>query len=325
MLQQVFQMSPSELMARHKDNLLTIKSTEDARRPDPTGLQRGQYHSLNPELVTMRYEPDTKRLCVDAEWLRMIWFDDNSPVSNSLFRNLQYAGLSTARLVKGTGHSMPPRRVHVFDLREKDAIRSINTQARESYRRAALRKHKGDVKLAAADMTRYDNLKWGIDMGENMHKDDMQRLLKEAKDTLKKLDRHALGLKPLRRKKKEKRHMQEIDNMMNNHTNRITVVRTYLDKTQPIPGLATQEHYAPRERIIGMLKESINRDGTNHKKQLYLQVSAIKDMSTREYRNDIRYTHSQSTYVKTTITDKNGHETIVPVTLYCAVFDLLRR
>lgn len=325
MLQQVFQMSPSELMERHKDSLLTINSTEDARRPDPNGLQRSQYHSMNPELITMRYEPDTKRLCVDAEWLRMVWFDDNTPVSNSLFRNLQYAGLSTARLLKGTGHSLPPRRVHVFDLREKDVIRSTITPARESYRRAALRKHKGDVKLTAADMTRYDNLKWGIGMGESMPKEDMERLLKEAKDTLRKLDRHALGLKPLRRKKKEKSRLQEIDNLMNNSKNLITVVRSYIDNAQPIPSLATQEYYAPHGRIIGMLKESINRDGTNHKKQLYLQVSAIKDMCTREYRSDIRYTHSQSTYIKTTLVGKEGHETIVPKTMYCAVFDLLKR
>lgn len=326
MLQQNNHIAPIDLLERYKSLLLTINSTEDARRSDPAGLQRSQFFSLNPDMVMLRYEPDTKRLVVDAEWLRMEWFNDNTPIATSLFRNTQYVGLGTARLLKGTGHSSRTKRVHVFDLSIVDAIRSENLKARENFRKNTLRKNKGDVRLTAEAMTKYDNLQWAMGT-PTTHPDDMKFMLEQAKDVLKRLDRHALGLKPIQRKKKERERLLVIDNRMDTDwaRERLTLNRTYIGSRGGMPSLEKQEYYAPAEAVIGQIKETVNRNGSNHKKQLFIEVAVLKTEIAHNYRNDLRYTHSQSTYIKTREVDAHGIERIVPRTLYCAVFDLLKK
>lgn len=314
-------------MERNKSTILTINSTDDARRADPNGSLRDHFRGIDPNMFTMRYEPNTNFLFVDAQWLSMERFDvydeekgEFKKMSDSLFKNTQYIGPSSIRMLKGTGHNQPPRRVHVFDLNKVSAIRSVASKKREAYRRSQLRKNKGDVKLTAAAMKAYDDIQWGIDIGKEGQIDELKRQLKKAEEVAKVLLRQAQGLKPIRRKNVIKEKLEAVDTCMKEFKNDISIIKDCTEYTYRIPKEVKEEYYAPAPTVLGLYKETSNRNGTNHKKLLYLHVAQLKD-SIPNYRRDIRYTHSQSTYIKTV--DAEGN--VKAQTLYCAVFDLLRR
>lgn len=307
-------LTPIELLTMHPNLILTIDSTEDTRKTE-CRQNFAKYADLNPGTIAMRYEPDTDYLFVDAGWL--------SPEDAAdLFKNTQYKGKTSIRLLKGTGHTTPACTAHVFDLKATSALRATHDKGRrDNYRRQLMRDLKGNIPAVAAKMAEFDARDEKL-----KHIDDSAERIRVLEALVKSLSNDILrmieGKNPLTIKRRQKTkpigRLDALTTFIRNNKPSFSADITKLEITNRIP-----EHihtlYLTPHKPIGILKESINLDGTHHRRRLHIEAAAIKHIIPN-YRRDIRYTTSHTTYIKHLDADGNPTTT----NLYCAVFDLLK-
>lgn len=307
--------TPTELLAAYPHLTLTINSTEDTRKTACKG-NYAKYAHLDPDALALRYEPDTDYLFVDASWL-------DQEIAEDLFKNTQYKGKSTVRFMKGTGHNVTTRTCHVFDLKATSALRTVDHVKHSNYRRALLRDLKGDIPAVAEKMREFEESSKTITdtQDESLRLRLLQQRVKALeKDILRMLD----GQNPISYKRSQRRkyealgHMEALTNYIRNHKPSFSADVSKLEITNRIPEHRTLQYLTPHTPL-GVLKETTNTDGSNHKKRLYIAIHHLKKLIPN-YRRDSRYITSQTTYIKHQDADGNP----VTTNIYCAVFDLLR-
>jgi hypothetical protein len=305
-------LTPQDMIDTYPHMTLTINSTDDTRKKKYKDNYT-KFQHLDPSTIALRYEPDTDFLFIDASWL-------SPEEAKDLFLNTQYKGKTTVRLLKGTGHA-PERNqtisAHVFDMKATSARRVLtdNTK-RRGIRYKLMQELKGDVRAVAAKLQEYDAYDAKLD--NEVDKDEKIRELKRQLARLRKDEiRRMEGYKPIKRNIQKLGKLESLDIFIQNNRNKISADITRIVVENRIPRYEKQQAFA-EGNAIGVLKESINLDGTNHKKKLALEVRAIKT-KIPNYRRDSRYTTSQSVYVK----HKGADGSLQTKIIYCACFDLL--
>lgn len=301
--------TPSELLTDFPQYVLTIDSTEDTRKLE-CRYNALKFKHINPDTIAIRHEPDTQYLFVDAAWL-------DQDKAEDLFQNTQYKGRTSMRLLKGTGLPANSVSVHVFDLRATSALRSTNRVKRDNYRRKLMRDLKGDIPAVAAKLAEYDEL--NKKLGAASTEESLLALKREIKTMLNTIKRVAEG-KPERRVLKKLGRMERVDNyiMELKNFNRLSRQGVAIKRENNVPHLRSIDFLAGPD-AQGVFKESINLNGTNHKRRVYIEAARIKKIIPN-YRRDTRYITSHTTYIKHLDADGNPTTT----NLYCAVFDLLK-
>lgn len=317
-------MTPKTLLTQFPETLLTIDSTLDARRKDTKDQLLINDPTFDPSTVAMRFEVDRGLLFVDAAWMLTLTDENNLPLQETLQNNIQYRGKATIRMLRGTGHLAPAIDAHVFDLNLANAQRAIGlpTTQRIIVRNRLLKEHQHNMAAVAKAMEVVDTLDPLI-IDKTVDKESMRHMLGEARRMLAEAKRLAAGLQPLKRVKKPRVHVHALDAyiMECKQKRAIDVKQTRLLVEAGVPYLTTTDKAPTIEEadLLGLYKEHVNLDGTNHRRRLHLRISELKK-HVPNYRHDYRYTTSHATYIRYIDADGTPRNT----TLYCAVFDMLR-
>lgn len=306
---------PTDILAANPHLTLTINSTEDTRKVEFRD-NYNKYANLDPDSVAIRYEPDTEYMFIDSSWL-----DDDTAAD--LCKNTQYKGKTSVRLLKGTGHNVPTRIAHVFDLKATSALRATDHTKRDNYRRSLMRDLNGNIPEVASKLAEFDLQEKNINAHESLEEQVylLKRRVKSLQnDILRMLD----GKNPISYQKRQRRKFESLGRMdsltvyIRDHKPSFSYDISKIVVTNRIPEHTHSQHLTPHAPL-GTLKETTNPDGSNHKKRLYISINHLKKI-VPNYRRDCRYITSQTTYVKHLDADGNPTTT----NIYCAVFDLLK-
>ena len=330
--------TPKIMMEGYRPNLLEINSHMDSRLSAQAETRErlyGEGSDFEPDEIGIRYEPDTQRLYIDANWVRKVNIEEagqGHEYITELRRGTQYVGEFSMSLLKGTGHVRPPKTCLIFDMNRACAP-SAKVRNRTEATRDFARSHRADPEYAY----RVDPLL-----------DRLKTLQNEIRDKEIDLDTAKYLFEGI---KKERKLLERLK------FKKATDVRTVSNPATPkktrlklnIMALAkdlaatdnlmvrqlVQDIESPdghREVIVDAVGEVLGYLKQDRKeRKLYLVVSHLKK-KIPNYRRDYRYTHSQTTYLTELHDDPalTHHYAADKLRLthklnkYCAVFDLKR-
>lgn len=337
--------TPRDFMRIHVPYLIEINASMDGRSDAQRETREALYgegSDFEPHEITMRYEPDTHRLYIDARWLRSLAVEEfltPDTYVKELRRCTQYMGTLSMRLLKGTGHGHSAISCLLFDLNRACAP-SVKTRNKTEATKDLARAHLADPhyvnltnpaldRLRVVEREVKDSLRTGtIDV------ESARYIIEAARKERKLLERVKYGKttdvrtvrvsKVIPKRNRLKLNILAYAKELAN-TDNLMVRQTLQDIHHP-DGFRTIIVDAVGE-VLGYLKED------HSEKKLYLVVSELKN-HIKNYRRDYRYTHSQTTYL--TELHENPDPNIQyhyaadrlrrehKINKYCAVFDLRR-
>ena len=319
--------TPQTFIDLYEPNLLTIKSTDDARNPDTKASRETKYGAdsgFDIHEIGQRYEPDTRRLYISTKWLKSIEaLDLLDPLTyvRELQRCSQYRGQLTTYLLKGTGHKLPATTCLVFDMSVACAVSAKSRNKTENFK-TWLRDSNADpeyLNSVAPLLDRAKTLRNEI-KDHTIDKESAEYILNALRKERKLLERIKFGKATDARKLIMDKRVERVKKKEK------LPVLAYAKKLDASNNLMVRQIVQDIHERTGHKEIIIDAEGTvlglfkdtKKEKKLYLVVSELKK-ELRYYRRDYRYTHSQTTYLNVI---RDGH--LDHVNLYCAVFDLRR-
>ena len=306
--------TPQTFLDLYKPHLLCINSTEDARKTELQNSREALYGSISSFSyldIYLRYEPDLNRLFISTAWLRELALADSLDAEYYI-RELknwnQYMGHVGCYLLKGTGHKSTQKQCLLFDLSvacapapgQKKEVRwpadpYVDPQLKSVNRlQKSVREHRIDEEsakhlLSAIRKERIllERLKYGAAT-------DTRKLLSRDSKRVVRAPRQKLAILAYAKDLNQK-NLLMVRQVTRDSSERVYQKEVIVDAEGD---------------VLGYLKE------TARERRLYLVVSDLRK-SVKNYRQDYRYTHSQTTYLMYSKVDG-----LHPVNKYCAVFDL---
>lgn len=332
-------LTPAMMLDGYRPNLLEINSRMDSRvaaQAETRERLYGEGSDFEPDEIGIRYEPDTNRLYVDATWLRQVTIEESltgNEYINELRRGTQYVGEFSMSLLKGTGHTRPPKTCLLFDMNRACAP-SVKTRNRTEATRDLARMHKADPNYINMVNPLLDKLRViQNEIKDNeIDADTAKYLIESIRKERKLLERIKfkrvtdVRTVQIRRQSPKKERLK---------LNIMAYAKELLGTDNLMVRQIVQDKDAPeghREVIVDAIGEVLGYlKQDRSERRLYLVVSHLKK-AIPNYRKDYRYTHSQTTY----LTELHDDPTLshhyaadrlrIPTKLnkYCAVFDLKR-
>lgn len=276
-----------------------------------------------PEQIYMRYEPTKELLYIDKRVFRWLELDETLKAWR---KSQQWCGPMVKRMGSGTGTTLPPVQVNVFDLSEKPEERKAPIRPRRGrpLRVEQIRAREAVAKTAEQNALtvhrRLDKLR--TEYGNQPVFKELESIIKEAKHILEEAHAIVNGKRrtrgPNKRKAippEEKIKLEALDTLVKEN---IYAIHRILRRYVKTGGRQKIEDKDIRPRIpptdwIGRYEEISNEETGYTTKLLFVPVAVLRSMQElAEYKKDYRYV-------------KKKYRQIGGASLSCAVFDFKKR